>query len=164
MSRAARNVRARRAILNADTICRAELTSVTAEGKPVVVYDGCTEAFVVSSVVHAAEGIDPATLIGRCVLVSVHNNDPSSGVIVGFVGDSISGTVSHARQARDVAKSASPEEPGCTEIVNDKGITLRCGKGKIQITRAGAVIIQGMKVTSKAMSTNKIRGASVLVN
>ena len=45
-----------------------------------------------------------------------------------------------------------------------KQMTLRCGKATISLTKDGKVVVRGTKVTSRASSTNKIKGSTVSIN
>jgi len=43
-------------------------------------------------------------------------------------------------------------------------INLRCGKSEITLRKNGKIVVKGVEIISRAVTKNKIRGASVLIN
>ena len=43
-------------------------------------------------------------------------------------------------------------------------VVLRCGRASITLTRDGRVAIRGVKLSSRASGSNKIKGGSVQIN
>jgi hypothetical protein len=46
----------------------------------------------------------------------------------------------------------------------DKEATIVCGKSSIHLRKDGRVVIRGARILSRSSGTNKIRGASVMIN
>lgn len=102
-----------------------------------------------------------AMLRGHPVLLVLENGDATLPIIVGLVSDVLPGSRSPlAADSEDGfelnGKRLSFE--GREEVV------LRCGQASITLRADGQVVVKGTRLMSRASETNKVRGATVLIN
>lgn len=96
-----------------------------------------------------------AMLDGQPVLLLLENGDPALPVIVGLVTDTLPG----------LGADASFEVDGNRlSFEGREEVELRCGQASITLRADGQVIVKGTRLMSRASETNKIRGATVLIN
>ena len=98
---------------------------------------------------------------GDPVLLALENGDPALPIIIGIVSDVlpkppnlVQGEVEDGFELN--GKRISFE--GREEVV------LRCGKASITLRADGQVVVKGTRLMSRASETNKVRGATVLIN
>lgn len=91
--------------------------------------------------------------VDREVLVVLEGDDPELPVIVGLVTDRL------------------PDAPDCVvldapriRLEGHQEVVLRCGEASITLRADGHVLLKGIRVTSRAAESNKIRGATVAIN
>lgn len=90
-------------------------------------------------------------LVGQSVLLMLERGDAALPVIVGRVADTL------PQPAVDLR----------AEELNFEGreqVVLRCGEASITLRADGQVLIKGSRLLSRASESNKIRGATVLIN
>ncbi len=109
---------------------------------------------------------DPDQLIGRVVLVSVVDHTLEDVIIVGLISDTLWSTQNLEASFETVQDSSlDVKADGRSVIINaEKEIVLRCGRSSIELKRDGKVVVKGMRVTTRAAKSNKIKGASVNIN
>lgn len=109
---------------------------------------------------------DPDQLIGRVVLVSVVDYTLEDVIIVGLISDTLWPTNRLETSFETVQDSSiDVKADGRSVIINaEKEIVLRCGRSSIELRSDGKVVVKGMRVTTRAAKTNKIKGASVNIN
>ena len=96
-----------------------------------------------------------ADVIGEAVLLCFENADPQRPIIMGFL-------------KRELL--ATPEEEPAAPPPDDltlearEGLTLRCGKSKLELRRDGKILIRGTHILSRSSGPNRIKGASVNLN
>jgi hypothetical protein len=143
-----------------------KIAAVAPDGRPLVVFEGAAGPTIARV---AASGGPPgaaAACIGAPIILVFENGDPDLPIIVGFVRDQLAG-----QEARD-GKTEAPGAPAEPFVLNGKTlvfegqeeIVLRCGLGSLTIRANGHVIVKGTRLMSKASESNKIRGATVLIN
>jgi hypothetical protein len=133
-----------------------ELVAITDDGKtPLVLYPGQPG----SAAVRARAVLDlHADHIGKPVVLSFENGDPSLPIVMGVV-------LSEASNPIDAPGHAEVDADGERMIVSAKEqLVLRCGKASITLTKAGKVIIEGAYIVSRATGTHRIQGGSVQLN
>ncbi|MEJ8849313.1 DUF6484 domain-containing protein [Variovorax rhizosphaerae] len=89
--------------------------------------------------------------VGQSVLLVLERGDASLPVIIGRVADTL--------------PRPSLELRG--DELNFEGreqVVLRCGEASITLRADGQVLIKGSRLLSRASESNKIRGATVLIN
>ena len=138
--------------------CVGQIVEVTEDGRPIVEFDGAPGGRILARV--AAP--DPGSKIGghwkdSPVVLLLENGDPTRPIIIGFVRDTLPGGQPDATQSFALN--------GKTLTFEGKdAIALRCGQASLTIRANGDVIIKGTRLMSRASGTNKIRGATVLIN
>lgn len=91
--------------------------------------------------------------VGQTVLLMLERGDATQPIIVGRVADTL----------------PQPDAPVDihAEELNFEGreqVVLRCGEASITLRADGQVLIKGSRLLSRASESNKIRGATVLIN
>jgi hypothetical protein len=82
------------------------------------------------------------------VLLVFEDGDPSLPVVAGVVRESL-----------------GPQEPKRSLTLEATGeITIACGKSSITLRSDGRIVVKGKELVSRASGTNKVRGATVLIN
>lgn len=92
-----------------------------------------------------------AWAVGQSVLLMLERGDAALPVIVGRVGDIL----------------PQPSVDMSADELNFEGreqVVLRCGEASITLKADGQVLIKGSRLLSRASESNKIRGATVLIN
>lgn len=149
-----------------DTIRMGTIVNVTDDGRPMVRFDGGPGEPVIARVATADPGPtdgEPAAKIA--VLLVLENGNPALPVIVGFVRDRLAARAPDARVEIAGDRGRSFELNGKALVFEgQEEIVLRCGQGSLTIRANGQIIVKGTRLVSKASETNKIRGASVLIN
>lgn len=89
--------------------------------------------------------------VGQTVLLMLERGDARAPVIIGRVTDTL----------------PQPSVDLRAEELNFEGreqVVLRCGEASITLRADGQVLIKGSRLLSRASESNKIRGATVLIN
>lgn len=89
--------------------------------------------------------------VGQTLLLTLERGDPSLPVIIGRVADTL----------------PPPSLTLKAEELNFEGreqVVLRCGEASITLKADGQVLVKGSRLLSRASESNKIRGATVLIN
>ncbi len=89
--------------------------------------------------------------VGQSVLLTLERGDASLPVIIGRVADTLPPTTLTLK----------------AEELNFEGreqVVLRCGEASITLKADGQVLVKGSRLLSRASESNKIRGATVLIN
>lgn len=92
-----------------------------------------------------------AWLVGQTVLMMLAQGDAALPIIVGRVGETL----------------PQPSVDMNADELNFEGreqVVLRCGEASITLKADGQVLIKGSRLLSRASESNKIRGATVLIN
>ncbi len=108
--------------------------------------------------------------IGREVVISLIDNDPTQPMIMGVVANPIEEMVNMeiTPENTETSQSKSP-----AEIVRDdenititakNQITLKCGQGSITIQKDGKIVVKGTNLISRSSGLNRIKGGSVGIN
>jgi hypothetical protein len=144
------------------------IIEVAADGRPKVQFDGAPGP-VFARVAVALTAMDPpAASTDVPVLLIFENGNPQLPIIIGLMRDTLAAAAALPPRGRiDVPgeRGKSFELNGRTLLFEGQDeIVLRCGLGSLTIRANGQVIVKGTKLMSKASETNKIRGASVLIN
>ena len=133
------------------------------QGCPYVKYDNADADFpVVARVAMTGQSTSQdAQLIGKKVLMVLENGDPTLPIIIGLISDvlprplsPIHGNIEDGFELNGKRMSFEGRE----EVV------LRCGKASITLRADGQVVVKGTRLMSRASETNKVRGATVLIN
>jgi Domain of unknown function (DUF6484) len=90
--------------------------------------------------------------IGARVLLAFDGGDPTRPIVLGIVHDK-------ARTHRVLHLKANE-----VVIEADNSLQLRCGQSTFEAHKDGRVAVKGKDVVSRATRTNKVRGATVLIN
>ena len=90
---------------------------------------------------------------GASVLLAFDGGDPTRPIILGILHDRArtDGQTLHLKAKRIVLEA-------------EDELLLECGEGVVEARRDGKVSLKGRDVLSRATRTNKIRGATVLIN
>jgi len=148
------------------SVCVGKITEITKDGRPIVHFGGAPGGRCVARV--ATSDLRPdggRRWTDAPVLLLLEDGDPARPIIVGFVRDTL--PAPHPDGPREVCgDSTRPSElSGRTlTLEGTEAIVLRSGAASITIRADGQVIIKGRRLTSRASETNKIRGATVLIN
>ena len=130
-----------------------------------VAIGGSGERLTASSILRFDGPESARKLLGRQVLLCLTDDEPSVAVIIGELSDTL-------WPAAETGEESAGEHDSVPERLADRRIAieaedaliLKCGKSEIQLRRDGDVLVKGNKITSRARSRNKIRGASVEIN
>jgi len=96
-----------------------------------------------------------AMLDGQPVLLLLENGDPELPVIVGLVSDTLPGLGADTNVEVDGHRLS---------FEGRESVEASCGQASITLRADGQVIVKGTRLMSRASETNKIRGATVLIN
>lgn len=147
----------------ASGLCLGTLVSAVPSAGLRVVYPGPDGWDPVEA--HATVAVTPGD-VGRQVVLAFPG-DPRRPVVLGVLQPNpvraddaeaqVAGTLpERARQVRVDGETV--------EIAAERELVLRCGKSSITLRAGGEVVVKGMKIVSRARSTNKIKGGNVLIN
>lgn len=100
-----------------------------------------------------------AMLDGQPVLLLLENGDPALPIIVGLVGATLPGL-----GPEDRANEGFEVNGKRLSFEGKEEVELRCGQASITLRADGQVIVMGTRLMSRATGSNKIRGATVLIN
>ncbi len=132
----------------------ARLVAIDAD-RPVVAFDlGQGEVQAAARVLVAPALGDAPWTPGQSVLVLLEQGDPALPIVVGRVADTLPRP---AGQLVDV-------QAHTVNLQGQEALVLRCGEASIVLRANGEVLVKGTRVLSRALESNKIRGATVLIN
>ena len=133
--------------------CVGRLVAIEA-GRPLVEFDvGMGLQQVQARVLQDMAPSAQPWAVGQAVLLVLERGDAALPVIVGRVVDTL-------------PSSTAPVEINAQEL-NFEGqeqVVLRCGEASITLRADGQVLIKGSRLLSRASESNKIRGATVMIN
>lgn len=130
------------------------------QGRPYVEFGAASGHRVLARVAMTGLRDTPAAMLrGHPVLLVLENGDPALPIIVGLVSDVLPGTPS-AGDAQDSFEIDGRR----VSFEGREEVVLRCGHASITLRADGQVVVNGTRLMSRASETNKIRGASVLIN
>jgi hypothetical protein len=114
---------------------------------------------------HATVVVTPGD-VGRQVVLAFPG-DPRRPVVLGVLQPNPVRAGEAPQTA--VAQPDSPErqvrvDGRAVEIEAERELVLRCGKSSITLRAGGDIVVKGMKIVSRARTTNKIKGGNVLIN
>jgi hypothetical protein len=91
--------------------------------------------------------------LGVKVLLAFDGGDPTRPIILGIIRDQIqkAGRTIHLKADRIVLEAKSE-------------LSLTCGEGAFEARPDGKVSVKGRDVVSRATRTNRVRGATVMIN
>ena len=138
--------------------CVGTIVSLDGDGRPFVSFDGCESIVARVCTTDPGPGGEQGP-IGASVLLVFDDEDRSRPVIVGFVRD----TLAPVDRAGDIERALQLDASSLRLEARDE-VVLHCGLGSLTIRADGKVVLRGTRVVSRASETNKIRGASVLIN
>jgi hypothetical protein len=125
------------------------------EGQPWVLIDGQSSQPLRARV--AASGVAAGMALGRAVLLALPEIERDGPVIVAWVQDQLPATT--PMPGLDVELDGRR-----VQLQAEEEVVLRCGQASITLRADGQVVIKGTRLTSRASETNKVRGATVLIN
>lgn len=132
------------------------------QGRPYVEFDAAAGHRVLARVAMTGLRDTPAAMLrGHPVLLVLENGDPALPIIVGLVSDVLPGTPGPS--AGD-AQDSFEIDGRRVSFEGREEVVLRCGHASITLRADGQVVVNGTRLMSRASETNKIRGASVLIN
>jgi hypothetical protein len=156
------------AVYASDAIVTAVVEDISPDGVPLVVLSGDVQTREASSVLHYPSAAAAAeALLGRTVLVLV--KELTTPVILGVVAerlwDSRDGepALAQGRLPANAPRVAQLDKRRL-EFEATEEIRLTCGKSSLLLRRDGTVIVKGVKIVSRALESNKIRGGTVNIN
>jgi len=98
------------------------------------------------------------SVVGLNVILAIPKSNGTSPIILGVVTEA----VVPPHKANDASNDIDESDDIVLEAVNS--LSLKCGTSEIVIRRNGEVVIRGTKIVSRAAQSNKIKGATVLIN
>lgn len=99
---------------------------------------------------------------GREVLLVFANGDFSQPIIVGVLNGAAEKEVTLEVTGDNVPDLNVDHRRIVIEAREE--VTLKCGKGYIQLREDGTIVIKGTRVLSRSSGTNRIKGAAVRIN
>lgn len=141
------------------------LAEIAADGVPYVALPGEAKPVAALAAVRVAPA-DRDRLIGAEVLL---HRAARGLVIVGFVRETLFSPEPQASEA--TAELAGPIgaldariDGQAIKLTAEREIVLECGKSTLLLRADGTIVLKGVKITSRASRSNKLRGASVNIN
>lgn len=132
------------------------------DGRPFVEFAGTTPGPIPARVAVTGYVADEMHL-GYPVLLVLENGDPSRPIIIGLISDVLPGSPSEATVANNPAETFELNGKRLS-FEGREEVVLRCGQASITLRADGQVIVKGTRLMSRASETNKVRGATVLIN
>jgi hypothetical protein len=127
------------------------VAGVTSDGRLTVIMERSSDVPVVARVL--SDQLDPRKIDqGARVLVAV--DGARTPIVLGVIQDRLS----------EPQSTSDRESVVDLSLVAKDSITLKCGESAITLRRNGEVVIRGIKIVSRAVGANKIRGATVSIN
>ena len=107
--------------------------------------------------------------VGREVVLLFDEGDPARPLVTGVLQPAPVAPPS-VQPARVTGRLRGEGVPGVTSdgremvIEAERELVLRCGKSSVVLRADGEIQIRGVRITSRARATNKVRGATVQIN
>ena len=149
-------------------ITTAVVEEISPEGVARVMISGEFHAQQAVTVVHYGSATAAsAALLRQTVLVLVHRVGPP--VIMGVVGSRLWPAapelpVEAETTVDPLAPRVAQLDKRRVELEASDEIRLTCGKSSFVMRRDGTVIVRGVKIVSRAIESNKIRGGTIALN
>jgi hypothetical protein len=147
-------------------MCVGQIIQVTRDGRILVDFPGNPGGLVEARHAGPPLALDSLDADGGVpVLLFLEHGDPRWPIILGVIHDRCEPPVVHSpppatvEPARDVVVDGQRLMLEATEE-----LVLRCGKSSVTLRKDGKVVIQGMRLVSRATETNRITGGSVAIN
>ena len=142
--------------------CVGRLVGTDATGAPLVQWNNSEShpARWLASIAHSA--LVNAQPSNREVLLVFANGDSTQPVIIGMLNDAAEKAVT-LELAADVESDLNVDHRRIVIEAREE-VTLKCGKGYIQLREDGTIVIKGTRVLSRSSGTNRIKGAAVRIN
>ncbi|NND61093.1 MAG: hypothetical protein HKN49_12580 [Gammaproteobacteria bacterium] len=139
------------------SLVRARVISISESGAAVAELNGRKLDIAESLVQWPTLAAARKALIDKHVLLCLLAD--GQAILIGMLQATVVGEVDTATADKTVTLDAN-----AVLLTADKEIRLDCGQSSLVLRRDGSVVIRGVKVTSRASQSNKIRGASVNIN
>jgi Domain of unknown function (DUF6484) len=98
---------------------------------------------------------------GHQVLLVLENGDATLPIIIGVVSDVLP---KPANPVQGEVEDGFELNGKRISFEGREEVVLRCGKASITLRADGQVVVKGTRLMSRASETNKVRGATVLIN
>lgn len=146
--------------------CVGQLVQITEQGRAIVDYPGNPSGPIEARSVIAGPNKDHSNGEKNFpVLLVFENGDPTSPIIVGIIIETLYPASTSEEMTLPIERPRDSIIDGNKIILDAKQeIILRCGKSSVILRKDGKVTVKGIKITSRASRTNKIKGASVNIN
>lgn len=133
------------------------------QGRPFVEFDAAGPGSrVLARVAMAGLRDTPeAVLRGHPVLLVLENGDAALPIVVGLVSDVLPGSPSPLTGDGEGSFELNGKR---LSFEGREEVVLRCGQASITLRADGQVVVKGTRLMSRASETNKVRGATVLIN
>ena len=150
-------------------IVTAVVEDISPDGVALVVLTGETRRLEAASVLQFSSAAAASeSLLGRTVLVLVRES--AQPVILGVAAERLWDTRDDAATI-EAQFALPPAQARAVEVDKrqvhldaSEEIRLTCGKSSLVMRRDGTVVIRGVRIVSRALESNKIRGATVSLN
>jgi hypothetical protein len=146
-------------------LCVGWIVSIGADGCPLVDFPGNPSAPVDAR--HVLTGLPAGFTVEAApsVLLAFESGDPGRPIIMGFLHDSLAQPVPERTETilRERDWSVRLDK---RRVVFDaeEEVVLRCGKSSVTLRKDGRIVLKGVEIVSRALETNKIKGANVMIN
>lgn len=133
------------------------------QGFPYVEFGNADVNFSVAArvAVTGLSTLKDAQLIGKQVLMVLENGDPALPIIIGLISDVLPKPLSAMHGDMEDGFELNGKR---MSFEGREEVVLRCGKASITLRADGQVVVKGTRLMSRASETNKLRGATVLIN
>jgi hypothetical protein len=98
------------------------------------------------------------------VMLIFENENPALPIIVGVVRENLCPSSKLDKEGHQGQQIETIIDSQRMILNAKKEIVLRCGKSSVTLKKDGKIIVKGAEIVSRASSTNKIKGASVVIN
>jgi hypothetical protein len=145
-------------------LCVGWIVRISVDGHPLVDFPGNPRGPVEARHIGATLPDGFTTAAAPNVLLAFERGDLSRPIIVGFIGDSLVPAAERAETIiREKEWSVRVDRKSVVFDAEDE-IVLRCGKSSVTLRKDGKIVLKGVEIVSRAVETNKIKGANVLIN
>lgn len=150
-----------------DSLVMGSIDAIHEDGSVFVSLPGSNESIKVRTAMQFSEIPDDLSqLVGRDVLLNVTGRNRADVILVGLVRDTLwpEGSKAVPTDLAEKEKISIKSDGRTVTIGGEREIVMTCGKSTISLKRDGTILIKGMKVTTRAAGSNRIKGASVNIN
>lgn len=98
------------------------------------------------------------------VLLAFERGDLSRPIVLGFIGDSLTSTARRTETFMREKEWSVRLDRKSVVFDAENEIVLRCGKSSVTLRKDGTIVLKGVDIVSRAIQTNKIKGANVMIN